>query len=246
MEEAERRKKSAQLRKLSDKYYSLRGAKIINELLVLQTSHHIVNYNYRELQETIESVEGDITLMYLKNRCRFDFALREITRRLHNYLASIQSLIDHTRRFRKTIDNPRLEEEFRKEIQRLTRNKCTGFVKKFRNYIQHFTIPIITGHLEVIRKDLDEPEFDEDFRIELNKDELLKWDGWGQSCKNYIDELGDELVLKNIFEEYERLNNLFYDWFYNKVIELHREEIDELRRLERKIEELEKEVFMSD
>ena len=72
----------------------------------------------------------------------------------------------------------------------------------------------------------------------LNSDKLLEWDGWNQSCKDFINGYGKELPLKEIFEDYQKLNNQFYEWFYDKVMELYKNELDEFRKLSQKLDEL--------
>jgi len=223
---------------LLDKFEALKGTKIMNDLIHLQTSHYIVINNYRDLIKSIDSFEKDITIMFRDNYGKFILAMREITRRLHNYLASIKSLIDHTSRFRKELDNSKIEEEFKKEIQRLTRNKCTAFVKLFRNYIQHYTLPIVAAHLRVEKIDLVKPDFEENLTIYLDKEKLLKWDNWNQSSIEYMEKYDKEIPLREVFEEYEILNNLFYEWFYDKVREQYKDEINEFRKVSQKLDEL--------
>jgi len=237
----ERKKLGKRWRRLVDKYDSSEGAQIIRGLQHLTTSHHIVKGNYQDLKRLITTVESDIMIMADKNRKQFDVALKEITRMLHNYLASVHSLIDHSRRYRRKLNNDTLNQNNEREINKLTRNKCVIFVKKFRNYIQHYSLPIIAGHVHLWRKDVDEPDFEEDFKILLNKEELLKWDGWNKISKDFI-ENHEELVLRTIFDEYERMNNIYYEWFYNEVIKTHKDKIEELRKLENEIDNVNKKI----
>lgn len=242
MDKVEKKFKARHYRRLARMHEKLKGTEIMTNLHHLATSDFIVRRNYQELLNGIKRFEADITIMYLKNVRRFEFASKEITRMLHNYLASIKSLIDHTTRFKRNLKNPKLDSEYLRKVRKLTSNECAVFIKQFRNYIQHYELPLISAHLTVTRKKPEKPDFEEDLRLLLNKEDLLKWDKWNQSSKNYINKF-DELKLGEIFEEYEAFNNEFYEWFYNNVIELYKNEIEELRKLEMEMEELEKDIF---
>ncbi|MCW3991150.1 MAG: hypothetical protein NWE79_00445, partial [Candidatus Bathyarchaeota archaeon] len=141
MDKAERKAKSRALARLARLREKLKGTEIIRNLHHLATSHFIVIRNYQELLNGIKRFETDITIMYLKNVRRFEFASKEITRILHNYLASIKSLIDHTTRFKRNLKNPKLDDEYLRKVRKLTSNKCAVFIKQFRNYIQHYELP---------------------------------------------------------------------------------------------------------
>jgi len=223
-------KKHQNANELLDKYESSKGMKIMHELRSLQNSHYIVIKNYEEFIRIINEVEKDIMIMAQNNYKKFILAMREISRRLHNYLASIHSLIEHTGNFRTFIKNPQLDMKYNKELEQLRKNKCVSFVKKFRNYIQHFTLPIMETHLQFRRKDT-KSDYEKKFTIFLDRDKLLKWKNWNRSDKDFMNEFDKEIPLKKLFEDYQNINNNFYKWFYNEVIELHSAEIDEYKKL---------------
>ena len=67
---------------------------------------------------------------------------------MHNYSASVLTLIDHTRNFTKKLNNLDLVNELNKKSTPLRLKEVVGFMKDLRNYIQHYNIPPLGASLE--------------------------------------------------------------------------------------------------
>lgn len=228
-------KKVEEFKKLVDVKEKHKGQLLIHQLEHLSTSLYIVMKNYNEMVTNIKQYENKYEILSQKNIKEYRLFMREINRHLHNYLASIKSLIDHTCRFRDNLNIEELKKECEGKLKILTDQNCTVFVKQFRNYIQHFDLPIVASHLRFYREKTDEALKSEGIKINLDKEGLLAWNGWNQKSKDYINNYSGEFEIVEIFKEYNKLNIEYNRWFYRKVIEWHREDLASLRQLEKKM-----------
>lgn len=245
--------RQAHLNRLQNEMLLLPGNSIIRSLEILSETHYIVDSNYNDLINLVVKHETEFALTSLlsTDMQSHDNAILEILRMLHNYLSSVQSLIDHTRRVKKSLNNDELNISWKNEINRLLSNDCSIFVKQFRNYMQHFRTPSLSSILSfsnpvevlnILDPDLSietiRREFKPTFRFLLNAEDLLEWDGWYPASKRYIHTFGEHLDMRVIFLEYQTLNHNFKDRFYNKIYLLYESEIKEVDRIRNKIGEI--------
>jgi len=73
----------------------------------------------------------------------------------------------------------------------------------------------------------------------LNRDQLLQWDDWTSHARAYLKTSNTEIDLHGVVIEYETKIKDFYDWYYEKLREVHAKDISfvkakqaELLRLE--------------
>jgi hypothetical protein len=227
-------------KQLFNKYWALRkayeihpGTIFMGNLNSLGGSYYIVEKNYRDLISNLIQYQSDITLIAYDNKDNFRLAMRETKRMLHNYLASVQSLIDHLRNFVNN-ENTQCYTEFSKLTEALRKNGCVTFTKDFRNYIQHNNLPIISMKMEFMRIPNSLKQ-----RIFLNKSDLLKWDRWSSNSKTYLQGLGEDLDLISLFEVYQKLNREHHRIIITKLVEFHLQEISDMKKLGTEIIEME-------
>lgn len=236
--------RQARLLKLYNKKLSLLGHSILTSLESLSKTHYIVKKNYDDLIYLLLKCEEELLFEIYENRKLGQNLKLEISRMLHNYLSSVQSLIDHTRRLRNKLKNNELNTFWDVQIKKLLNNACIKFVKQFRNYIQHYEIPILHSKLKISNPDGITPEVIQnrnatfEYNIFIDREELLIWDRWNNKSKRYINKFGDDLDLKSIFLEYQQLNNDFYDWFYNKIYSLYEDDIKKVYEIDDKIRQI--------
>lgn len=207
---------------------SLKGFRIINDIELLKGTNYIFINNFFELKNIIEKSEQDIEIWYLKNRRQLDFVLLEVTRLLHNYSASVLTLIDHTRNFRKKIKEKNLEKTFEREIQRLGVNEVVGFMKQLRQYLQHYSLPITKANLAINGNNYEQ-------KIILDKNKLLKWNRWNSNSKKYIDNFEEDIEIISFCEEYYNLIEKFYNFLYNEVLRAYNNEIRDVQEFQKNI-----------
>src|SRR5436309_5452882 len=84
---------------LQDRIMSSKGWLIASKIRPVGISLYVFNQNYNELKQFLVAyAKPDVGLEISRvgNRKKFDAFMMEVTRRLHNYLASAMSLVDHT------------------------------------------------------------------------------------------------------------------------------------------------------
>jgi len=220
-------KKFAELLKKREK---LEGTRIFRMLLHLATSQYAVNRNYHELFKAMEFYENNLAIWEITKRHQLNAFLREFLRLLHNYLASVYSLIEHTRMFCKELNNVELNSEYIVKLKELQNHVCVRFVRDLRTYSQHIQLPIISAKLSFTSgSELKQ-------QILLSSEELLKWNKWHKDSKKYIESL-KEIDLKAVLSEFQTLIKCFYEWLYQKVTELYRKELDEFAKNESELSE---------
>ncbi len=162
--------------------------------------------------------------------------LREITRLLHNLVASAKSLVDHTRRFINAwYSGTDFLEEYQQEVEkRFVGNPVAGFVEDLRNYTLHYQLPPATALFEV-RNELESKEQIATQTIVLNKADLLQWSNWDKG-KPYLEVADDRIVVQEIIGQYIQAVQAFHQWMRSRLMEIHAEELKWLAEMSRKVE----------
>jgi hypothetical protein len=140
--------------------------------------------------------------------------LDEVSRRLHNFLASAKTLVDHTRVHVRTIHSgTQFEEEYREEVaSRFSQSSITKFVHCLRNYNLHYRIPLINVSTN-IRLEPGGQVTEMRQQISLRADILRSWSGWDKLAKRYLTEAGEQLSVERLAADYMRVMSPFYEWF---------------------------------
>jgi hypothetical protein len=84
---------------------SSQGWKIEMGIRDVERSRYIFMVNYNHLKKALEVFNSDVGLKLwdIRNRDKMDLFQMEIIRMFHNYLASVKSLVDHTRNIVKKL-----------------------------------------------------------------------------------------------------------------------------------------------
>lgn len=207
---------------------SLKGFRIINDIELLKGTNYTLHNNYVELKNMMEKYEQDIEIQFLKNRPQLYFFLLEFTRLLHNYSASVKTLVDHTRNFKNKIEDNNFQNTYEEKLTKLNNNDVVGFMQKLRNYVQHYKLPIIKTNLSINGNIFEA-------KIILDKNELLKWKKWGSNSKKYIGEFDEGIEIIPLCEEYYNLIHEFYIFFYNEVLKAYNTEIIDFQEFQKNI-----------
>lgn len=125
---------------------SMEGWKIEVKTRNLGISHYIFMTNYNQLKNSLElfnTKEVDSNIWAIKNRDKLNQFQIEVIRLFHNYLASVKSLVDHTRiMVREVHGNKKFSREYELKKQEIFVNSpLSCFVQDLRNYILHKGIP---------------------------------------------------------------------------------------------------------
>src|SRR2546425_7105962 len=127
---------------LQNKIIKSKGWKIMQKIRLLSISYYAFNQNYDELNQLLVAFskpEIGLEIARVGNERKLDAFLIEITRRLHNYLASAMTLVNHTRVLVTDLyTGTPFEKEYVGEKDRTFKNSpLHHFVQDLRNYNVH-------------------------------------------------------------------------------------------------------------
>jgi hypothetical protein len=210
---------------------SSQGWKIEMGIRDVERSRYIFMVNYNHLKKALEVFNSDVGLKLwdIRNRDKMDLFQMEIIRMFHNYLASVKSLVDHTRNIVKEIHgNNEYSKEYHEKIEELFVNsKLSRFLQEFRNFILHNGIPIIGAQMT--------PNVSMDSKITssiiLDLSSLRSWSGWKAKSKEYLCEAKGDINMYEIIVAYESIITDFYNWFSRRQWELFQNELDQTQKI---------------
>ncbi len=137
----------------------------------------------------------------------------EMIRLILNYSASAASLVDHMRILSDKMEgaNPDVYEELIERRTRLADTSVNDFVKRLRNFVLHYGLPIITGQISHTQGD-DRIEFD----TLPDPDQLRIWGGWKGKSREYMEQ-NNPISLSKTIADYDDLVRPFYDWVFEEL-----------------------------
>lgn len=207
--------------------------KLRQDMLGLNTSIYIFDTNYAELRRIIKFLTDDPTgqsLTTARNEDKLRKVQIDVVRRLHNYVASTQSLVEHTRRLHnKLYGDSNLFPEYKKLVSaRFVNDPLSQFVQHLRQYCQHYKAPDIGIKVSVQSS---EGGFVERRVVFLGLSNLREFDGWNSQVKSYMNGLPEEVDVLGVVTQYRDKVIEFYRWFQSRQLEIH---ANELARFETK------------
>jgi len=202
-------------------------------------SLEIFNSNYNELVHHLKihnTPQVSLKLMGMDQRHLLHSYQREITRFLHNYIASALSLTDHARNhYRELYSNNNLFPDYQNEInRRFVNNPLAVFIKDLRQYFQHYQMPRVSSRL-VFTKDA--PDFV--MTLLLPTKEMAKFSGWNSLSKKFLAEQTDDIDLLALINNYHQLIESFYHWFIDRQMQIHKDDTKKVEDHKNKIRSLE-------
>lgn len=211
------------------------GSRVIEQINRLDVSFYTFNLNHNDMMEAIELLErDDVGKAMLKvaaahdNYTKLRPALKEIVRRLHNFVAAAKTLVEHTRIIaREMFKGHEFMGEYEKAIaDTFTNNGLIQFVQGLRNYILHRDLP-----MSVIQFTFDVETGKVQNRVMMDLDSLRSWDGWKPAATEYMAATGKDASLGEIISLYTSTVVGFHNWFSEKQRKLHADELAETEKL---------------
>jgi hypothetical protein len=227
---------------LSAQIYRSTAFQIHLRLVTLETNYFVFARNYGEISQLIKGVQHPDAYDKLWPQDKHEemmWVLREITRLLHNLVASAKTLVEHTR----ILINQWYEEtefltEYQAEVkERFSDHPTVGFVEDLRNYVVHYRLPSTSAHFQV-KTDPTTKEQSSSQTIALDKPTLLEWSGWTSKSKGYLKDSNDQIVLEDVIDQYFRDVNEFHRWMRQRLIEIHNDELIWLAETSRRVQEM--------
>jgi hypothetical protein len=142
---------------------------------------------------------------------------QELARLVHNFTASAFTLVDHARAFfTGRYGSSALYVAYDKEVgSRFKEGPLHNFVQGLRNYIVHHRLPPMT----TMRT------WSQGGRVThfhfWQKSDLLKWNRWTPAAKVFLEQALDQVHVRHVVSDYEKLVNSFYDWVFDRLKDFH-------------------------
>lgn len=145
----------------------------------------------------------------------------EATRRLYNYVSSISSLADHTRRLMGDYEDSDFSHAYGEKLNQVTKLGEFAFLKDLRNYAAHFQIPPI-GYIIGTNNLID---INQAFLPVIYSGDLLDYGGWSKASKEYILSTFPQIELVDLVNVYAQAINELYLWFFDQFNNLHGDDV---------------------
>lgn len=209
-------------------------------------SLHIFERNYIELLHHLKNHNNprqSLDLFGQENRHLLHAYQAEITRFLHNYIASSLSLVDHTRNhFKDLYGKNNLFLDYQDQINnQFVNHPLSVFIKDLRQYFQHFQMPRLSSKLQYTK---DAPDFVMSINIPLK--DLSKYSGWHAKAKEYMSFFKEDIDLLKLIEDYHKHIVDFYNWFIKRQMKIHQKDIEKVELHKRKIRDNEMMRFIAE
>lgn len=198
-------------------------------------NYYVFEANYHQLKEYLsgqkapQALFGDLST-----------AANEVTRLLHNFLASATSLGDLT----STVVNgafgstPIRQLFHQRDARILKDDPLASFMRGLRNYMVHYRLPFPALDLgkrpEAATSRFALPELG----FGLHRDELLRWPDWHKNAASYLHQSQTIIPIESVCDEYYDRTSAFHSWLHLAIREEFAAELTELDRLERQYDEL--------
>ena len=185
------------------------GKRILGALNEYGTSKDILAGNIWQLRQLIillEDPNDPAKVLGLENRQKLQSLFHEVIRLLHNFLASVATLVDHQRNLMKedfVTENHRDEYERHKKTT-FGEDPLARFLKDFRNYITHRGIP------QTVLTEKIGPELNT-LALSIDLEKLQDWDGWKPPSRRFMQESGPKVRLGVLLNDYELKAKAFHE-----------------------------------
>lgn len=235
-------------RRLLEEERNSKASQFVKAWEWLRLSHYVLNENYRELLLIPEIFNRQTELAAVSRRSEEDALLIEFMRRLHNYLASVKSLVDHTRRFRRRyITGQELNQKIEIKVNELRSDPDVTFLQRLRHPVQH-------SHLPEIALVTTFPNGTMKRQLMMGVDELVQYGerNWSKKEVEYIRdnkegyyEDSQSIDISAAVERYQLKIESFYKWLYNTIqeanmalLEEHNRRVEEIIRVEGQLRDI--------
>ncbi|MBC7879163.1 MAG: hypothetical protein H7Y59_18480 [Anaerolineales bacterium] len=200
----------------------------VQRIETLQTNFFVFQRNYEELMKLIKVSRNPkkmFELWALRNRHKLEVVISEILRLLHNFLASAETLVSHTRIIMNDwYDQTEFLHEYKTQIKnRFIKDPRTGFIKDLRNFNLHYSFPVTHATFS-LKADEKTGETIENFSFVLIKSSLLQWKNWNERAKTYLISCNEEIDIGDLVNEYYKEILDFHNWIVARIYEIHKED----------------------
>lgn len=190
----------------------------------------MVDKNYKDLASAIAHFEseGNAPLYWAEENwnTRHEFHC-ELHRLLHNFMASVMTLVCHSRNLiKEKYEGTLLQLHWDEQIKiRFAGKPLHTFVQDLRNYTLHCNLPATS--LSYLWNGSS---------VRLSSEHLLLWDNWREPSEEYIRSHPTGISLQQVIDAYYSSIHEFYEWFVDELCSFHAQDLEEYRHLREKYE----------
>src|SRR5258708_4794903 len=160
---------------------------------------------------------------------------REVTRRIHNFVAASLTLVEHTRIFMREhySRTPMLNLYQAKVDAEFANEPLVRFVQDLRNFMLHNGLPDSEMFLN-FESNPDFPDGGGELTtgIRIGAAQLLAWNNWSVPARTFIERSGEFIDIRTFAEAYTDNILSFHAWLQGELDEFHLADLDELRALQ--------------
>jgi hypothetical protein len=193
------------------------------QLLRLRLSVDLLRRNYEELTVAVRYLTSPLVaheMIGLEDRWHRQQAMGEVLQLLHNYVAAVKSLVDHTRRtYGKLYQPTGVLPSYQKEIdERFAKDPLSQFIENLREMSQHVRLPSIqfSHHFENLPTGGRMTH-----RLQLSRSDLLEYKQWSRPAKKFLADSGDKIDLLDIVTRHYAHVIAFHEWFREQQTTVH-------------------------
>jgi hypothetical protein len=207
------------------------GARLSREWHPLTITHDgVFRSNLRELLDSFDRYADDEfrTTLWVGGGIGagakdLDVFLWDLFRRLHNFVASVRTLRDHTRNVVKRLygETPFWDEYQNQVTSTFDESDLSRFVQGMANYFLHYNVPVVLASSGGV--------------LTLDTTMMRGWDGWSSGARAYLDEQPQWVTLRRVIEEYAELIEEFYSWLNRRHVETSDAAFHQFEELKREL-----------
>lgn len=191
----------------------------------------MVESNLNELLDLLDVAEQneDLQLALMSHSADpeiQDGVYNELYRLLHNYLAAVKTMVDHSRNHVRRYNGSPFQQEYQRRVNAIATEGVAVFVQDLRNVVLHHELPVV-GTRFTFR-----PDEEIKVAMSLPPDALLATsDRWTAPARKYIAAHGKDLSLRKCVLEYAALTNSLTTWLREQLPLLHGDQLAEYNAL---------------
>jgi hypothetical protein len=208
--------------RLERAFASTTGYDIYWQIHSVIVSHGVFAGNHKELhQRLLHYADSEAAADFFKTgrQVESNAELREIIRLIHNYVAAVKMLVDHTRIIaRELLKGAALVEYEQKVDADFKGDEASRFLHRLRDYLLHITNAPIVAKLSLDGSDSG---------LFLSQAELLAWKDWSPSNREFIKTHKSGIHLLTLVDDYDRNVQAFYEWLIDHFYDSRKTEMDE-------------------
>jgi len=188
-----------------------------------------------EITRRVNDPDEGIRLMAVANREAGSQTHREVTRRVHNFVAAALTLVEHTRIFmRENYSGTPVLDRYQSKIDAEFKSEpLVQFVQNLRNYILHNGLPNSEMYMHFeSNRDVSDGSGTLETGIHIPAGPLLEWRGWSAPARTIIENSGEFIDIRAFTEAYTDSILPFHSWLQVELDQFHAADLEELRTLQ--------------